>query len=75
MAILILRPAHINILLEKKSYKRSSVSLINLNGLKMIFALLTEVIVAHMYLTTSILALKNRLCSAKGCPGPWFISK
>ena len=51
MATFVLRPAHINVSAEEKSCKRSLVGLGGSSGLKIVFALLTEVIAVHMQLT------------------------
>ena len=50
MAMVKLRPAHINVLTKKKLQK-SSVGPGGPNGLKMIFIPLTELIAVHMQLT------------------------
>ena len=51
MVTLVLRLAHTNILAEEKSCKGSPVDPSGPSGLKMVFALLTEVIVVYMQLT------------------------
>ena len=48
--MLLLRPAHTNGPAEEKSCKKSLVDPIVPSGLKMVFALLTEVIAVHMWL-------------------------
>ena len=50
MATLVLHPAHTHVSVEKRSCKGTPVSLGSPNGLKMIFALLTEVVAVYMQL-------------------------
>ena len=47
----VLRPAHTNIFAKERSYKRSPVGSGGFSNLKMIFALLTEMIAIYMQLT------------------------
>ena len=50
MATLVLRPVHTNVPVEESSYKGSPVGPRGPSSLKMVFALLTEVIAVHMRL-------------------------